>query len=192
MTRKMSRAAMNAKLAALEKPAIVTLILDMARNDPENHMFLESRFGAPTGRADHVQYCKKAIRGEFYPLRNGHPILRVAKNILSDYLRDTGDEDGALDLKIFYVELGTHFGLDYGDMTEAYYSSMVCVFEDVIKVLGRRANLRLVRKYLPRLQELVDRTQHIGWGYEFALQALLKDLKGGLPVKGARSGGVKD
>ena len=41
-----------------------------------------------------------------------------------------------LELMVFYVEQGMEIGEEYGDMYEAFYSSMELMFEHVIKMLN--------------------------------------------------------
>jgi hypothetical protein len=56
---------------------------------------------------------------------------KKAKKVLSDYKKATNDKIGLIDLMVHYVECGTNFLCEYGDMYEQYYISLESVFDNV-------------------------------------------------------------
>lgn len=101
----------------------------------------------------------------------------MAKYIISDYLRETGDADGALELRLHYVEMGTRYTNKYGDIDERFYISMETAFGDVIDELNRRRDAKLMARFRPRLEKLVRDTEDIGWGYHDGLCDMMEELE---------------
>ncbi len=78
-----------------------------------------------------------------------------------------------------YVENGTSFTLQYGDITSAFYSSLTSVYGEMADLLyseGRELYLR----FRQRIQKLADYSGRIGWGYGDFLSERAFELDGEL------------
>lgn len=179
MKRKMSNAEMTKKLSALDKPALVQLIRELARNSDENRTYLMRKLSVPEEKEKRTEHYKKMIKDEFFPADDGSARLdlRIVKYMISDYLRETGDADGALELKLYYVEMGTRYTNKYGDIDERFYISMETSFGEVIDELNRRNDAKLITQFRPRLEKLIIDTEGIGWGYHDGLCDMIEELE---------------
>ena len=93
-----------------------------------------------------------------------HPVrLSLARKAISDYRKAVGDPEGLAELMLFYVECGIRFTEEFGDIDEAFYSSMVSVFFDGMKMLNR-CDKDVIGKLLPRFEAVVHSTADMGWG----------------------------
>jgi hypothetical protein len=90
--------------------------------------------------------------------------LSRGRKAISDYKKATNDAMGTLDLMVYYVECGTQFTVDYGDIDEAFYASLESMFTQVVKTI-QHSNQETIDRFLPRLRGLVRQAQGIGWGY---------------------------
>lgn len=75
---------------------------------------------------------------------------------------------------VFYVETGEKVDNEYGDMYEAFYSSIEAMFEQIIKILNN--NTELIQKFKGRLDSIIDRSCE-GWGHKDTLMDIYKGLR---------------
>lgn len=73
-----------------------------------------------------------------------------------------------------YVECGTEFTLEYGDIDSGFYSSLTSVLQemaDLVRAEGRDYYPR----FRDRIQNLGTDTERIGWGYgDFLRETILE------------------
>ena len=65
---------------------------------------------------------------------------------------------------IYYVECGNKFTLDYGDINEAFYDSLIEMYEKAVKAVCKlpKNKKEFFRK---RLEKIMISADGIGWGY---------------------------
>ena len=81
---------------------------------------------------------KKTIKDEFFPARGfGKARLSIAKKAISDYRKMCDNEVDTIDIMLFYVEQGVKFTLAYGDINEAFYSSMEGMYEKALSAMNK-------------------------------------------------------
>ena len=70
------------------------------------------------------------------PWKNNQQIsLKDAKKAISDYKKATNDTISLIDLMVCYVEYGTEFLCEFGDIYEQYYYSLESVFSNALKLM---------------------------------------------------------
>ena len=90
--------------------------------------------------------------------------IKNAKKVLSNYRKATNDKVGLIDLMVHYVECGTDFICQFGDMYEQYYSSLESVFEGTLKLM-KQYQPQEVQRFVTRLAIVVKKAKYVGWGY---------------------------
>ena len=153
------------ELQALDKGALIGAIGDLYKLSAGNREFLAARFlSVQTGEM--LETYRKRIVHEFYPPRGmGNPKLHVARRAVADYRKATGNVVGALDLMLTYVETGTRFTNDFGDLWESFYSSMESMLDGIVDLLFKRPELYSEVNAAQRLWRLQRDAAGIGWGY---------------------------
>jgi hypothetical protein len=63
-----------------------------------------------------------------------------------------------------YVENGTQFTQEFGDINEAYYNGLESVLHEMAQLL-RKKDPALYPQFRERVQQLDTHADHIGWGY---------------------------
>jgi hypothetical protein len=63
-----------------------------------------------------------------------------------------------------YVEIGTQFTQEFGDINEAYYNSLESVLHEMTQLL-RKKDPALYPQFRERIQGLDAHAGYIGWGY---------------------------
>jgi hypothetical protein len=77
---------------------------------------------------------------------------------------------------IFYVETGTRLGEKYGDLYEAFYTSMENMFYEIIVLLNEPSNTLLKGQFKPRLNWIVEHAAE-GWGHKDMLEEYIEELR---------------
>ena len=119
-------------LVSLDKPELVALLKDLFDHSIESRAFLSARFlagGVPVAILD--KYRKRVVE-QFLPKRGfGKLDLRAARRTIRDYRKATSDLAGTVDLMLTYVESGTDFTNQFGDINESFYNSLESVLDEV-------------------------------------------------------------
>ena len=147
-----------------ETSRLIDLVADLYQLSEKNRIFLHARF---LGGSDSLQKYKKIISDCLYPdlwdEKDDFDFKRAEKAI-DDYSKATGDNDGIADLMIYYVKCGTKFTLDYGDMNETFYDTLIEMYEKAIKFVSKmpKKNRETFRK---KLKKIMESAHGMGWGY---------------------------
>lgn len=160
-------------LATKETPELLMLIKDLYALNKNNKTFIEARYLAGD---DAIEHYKKRIDDALYPdIMKDKPVsLSAGRKAISDYKKATKDTDGTIELMVLYVSTGTQFTLDYGDMYDEFYDSLISMFHSILKLLAKADDVTQ-EKFVPELADIVDSVRSIGWGYYDDLSALLND-----------------
>jgi hypothetical protein len=147
------------------KPALLALVKDLYDASPSTRDFLHARVQAEAGDGTAVERYRRTIIEQFFPPRGfGKLRLAEARNAIRDYRRATGHLAGTIDLMLTYVENGTQFTREFGDVNEAYYNSLESVLHEMTQLL-RKEDPSLYPEFRERIQRLGDHADYIGWGY---------------------------
>lgn len=146
---------------------LVAALGELYKINRQNRDFLESYAGIHEGN---IEAYKKRIEDALYPdVYSGKRLqLTVGRRAVSDYERATGNELGKLELMMHYVECGNRFTVEFGDIDEQFYSSLISMFERVVKALEKQ-NESTREAYRQRCLDVVDSSNKIGWGYHDCL-----------------------
>lgn len=174
----MTKNSLKLHLNDLNKSELIRLVEELAKLRKENLVYLEAKFAGPSELLEVIQYYKKIIQNEFYPMR-GEPKMRlsIAKKAINDFKKASQNKEAVLDLMIFYIETGTKFTNDYGDINEAFYMSMESMYGKVVNLLNKTEDARLIEYFRPRLKAIVENAEGTGWGYYENLSDLYDELR---------------
>ena len=97
--------------------------------------------------------------------------ISEAEDAISEYAMAADDPRGVAELMIHFVESGQKFTLDWGDVDEHFYDSLLEVYE---KALAQVLSLPEEEKneLRERLHDLVTSSSGLGWGYHDDLGSL--------------------
>ena len=154
----------RAQLRGWRQPALVTLIKDLYDSSSANRDFLHARFQAEqTGGAALEAYRRKIIE-QFFPSRGfGKLKLAEARKAIRDYRKAAGNAAGAVELMLTFVENGTEFTLQFGDIDGPFYNHLASVLNEMVELLCQDAEL--YPRFRERSVRLERRAGNLGWGY---------------------------
>ena len=155
-------------LKTYDQKELIQLVSEIYKLNSEVQQYVSIKFMGEESIEFSFEKAKKEIKDEFFPSKgDGRLRLVKAKKAISDFKKLTNDEDKTLDLKLYYVEMGSKFTNTYGDISSGFYDSMITMFRDVVQVCNADENV--FNKYNERLLEVVNESEGIGWGYSECL-----------------------
>ena len=149
-------------LTTWDKPALLALVKDLYEMAVENRNFIHARSEAG-GEA--LETYRSKIVEQFFPAHGfGKPKLGEARKAIRDYRKATGNFPGTAELLMTYVENGTKFTHEYGDMDERFYDSVESVLAELAALLCGEAR-GLYPQFRDRLARVEQMSENIGWGF---------------------------
>lgn len=160
-------------LSKFSERDLIGLVSDLYALSQSNKDFLEARFIKNDNTLSRYKELVKKYIAPNEPWKNNQQVsLKDAKKAISDYKKATNDKIGLIDLMICYVEYGTDFLCEFGDMYEQYYCSLESVFGNTLKLMqdleGEEAFY-----FKERLRIVVKKAEQTGWGYYDAISDML-------------------
>ncbi len=152
---------------------LIGLVADLYALSQSNKDFLEARFIKNEQVLSRYKELVKKYIAPNEPWKNNQQIsLKDAKKAISDYKKATNDTLGLIDLMVCYVEYGTDFLCEFGDMYEQYYCSLESVFSNILKLI-KNFDDEEISGFEQRLRVVVKKAEHMGWGYYDAISDML-------------------
>ena len=159
---------MNKELKKLGKEELYSLLLELSSLRKENVDFLKLKL--QSGANEAITYYKQKMKDALWQEKTN---LREARKAISDFKKISKTPEHLLELMVFYVENGIKINNEYGDMYEAFYSSMEAMFDRIIKMLN--GNKELIPTFKGRLDSIIDNSCE-GWGYKDTLMGIYEEL----------------
>ena len=109
--------AVRQQLATWEKPALLALVKDLYEAAAGNRDFIHARSKTGESGGEVLEKYRGKIAKQFFPARGyGKLKLGEARKAIRDYRKATGNLLGTAELLMTYVENGTRFTREYGDI----------------------------------------------------------------------------
>lgn len=152
-------------LTAWDKPALLALLKDLYEAAGVNRDLIHARSKTGDGGGDVLEKYRGKIVEQFFPARgDGKLKLREARKAIRDYRKATGNLPGTVELLMTYVENGTRFTHEYGDIDERFYSSVESVLDELATLLRGKAR-GIYPQFRDRLARVEQMSDGIGWGF---------------------------
>jgi hypothetical protein len=152
------------KIKDLDNSQLVELLKDLYKLADENKNFLHARFN---GNTSSLENYKKIILDSLYLDvldESDNFDFEKADKAIKAYSKATIDNEGAADLMVYYVECGNKFTLDYGDINEAFYDTLIEMYEKAVKAVCKLPKKKQ-QPFRKRLKDIMESADGIGWGY---------------------------
>jgi hypothetical protein len=152
-------------LTTWDKPALLALVKDLYEAAAENRDFIHARCQAGECGGEALEKYRGKIVEQFFPARGfGKLKLGEARKAIRDYRKATGNLPGTAELLMTYVENGTKFTHEFGDIDERFYSSVESALEELAVLLRGEAR-GMYPQFRDRLARVEQMTDGIGWGF---------------------------
>lgn len=133
---------------------------------------LREHFAAQLGlgpQEDVLAKYKAVISREFSRRGESMPRLSVARKAVLDYKKIAQSPAPLVDLMLHYVEGGVAFTNRFGDLYEAFYTSVENMYEQALKLIVQH---QLHDQFERRCAQIVAATRGTGWGFHDQLSDL--------------------
>ena len=172
-------------LATWDKPTLLALVKDLYDAAAANRDFVQARCQAGEVGGEVLKKYRSKIVDQFFPARGiGKLKLGEARKAIRDYRKATGDIPGTAELLMTYVENGTKFTHDYGDIDERFYSSVESALDELAALL-RGEGREMYPQFSERLARVEQMTDGIGWGFHDFIWSVVSQLEEELGADGA-------
>lgn len=163
----------------LESNELREVIVELCKLNPKNKQFLQLYLQ----RSDSVDIesivneAKEKIHRYFYGQSMLPKVdLSSARKTVNDYSKVLKEYPGQVaELKLNYIETGTDLTNDFGDMYEAFYSSLESMFESFCKHIIKHPTY--FNQFQDRIKNLQSACKNIGWGYHDVIDDLVFELE---------------
>ena len=157
--------AVRQQLTTWDKPALLALVKDLYDATATNRDFIQARCQPDESSGEVLEKYRHKIVEQFFPARGfGKLKLGEARKAIRDYRKATGNLPGTTELLMTYVENGTRFTREYGDIDERFYNSLESVLQELANLLRGEA-WDLYPQVKDRLVQVERMADGIGWGY---------------------------
>ena len=156
---------------------LIDLVRELYDASPANQDFLHTRLKVNEDHASALKPYLDRITGQFKIIRGDVKLnLAEARRAIREYRKATKNVPGTIELMLTYVECGTGFTLNYGDIDARFYSSLSSVLREMANLVCSEG-----RDYYPRfrdrIQKLSTDTERIGWCYGDFLRETVLEIK---------------
>lgn len=178
ITKDKNWAAIRKKLAPCLERDLLGLIAELYELSKENKNFLKARFLQDTGALERYKAHIKRYLAPNEPWKPSQQIsIREAKKAVSNYKNASSNLINLIDLMVYYVECGTNFSCEFGDMDETYYASLESMFDKAVALMKKQSTHE-VEDFIRRLRVVVQKASSFGWGYHDTISVILEDAYG--------------
>ena len=169
--------AIRPPLATWEKPALLALIKELYDAAAVNRDLLHARLLAGVNDGELLEKYRRKIAEQFFPARgSGKLRLGEVRKAIRDYRKATGNIAGTAELLMGYVENGTRFTCEYGDIDERFYNSIESALAELATLLRGEAR-GLYAQFAQRLATVEQMSDGIGWGFHDSIAAVVGSLE---------------
>lgn len=124
---------LKAKLASLDRTALLGLVQDLYGAHKDNQTFLHARFGLG---GDVLQPYRRTLNRWLWPdlMNREDTSVAKAKQAIVNYKKAVGESAGVAELMVFYCERAAGFCNDTGNDDEIYFGALVRMFGQALTV----------------------------------------------------------
>ena len=147
-------------LKTLDKDQVIALITELYKKNKAAQEYLDF-YVQPNERERFEKYRIKVVEA-FFPKRGYQLRLREGKQAISDFQKLEPAAELLTDLLLVYVETGVRFTNEYGDINEAFYTSLENTYAKALSLMRQE---KLLAQFADRTAQVVRDTSGIGWGF---------------------------
>ena len=156
----MGLADLKKELKTLDKDQLIVLVADLYKKNKAAQEYLD--FYVRPNERERFEKYRLAVVVAFFPKRGYQLRLREGKRAISDFQKLEPAAELLADLLLVYVETGVRFTNTYGDIDEAFYTSLENTYAKALALMQRE---QLLAQFADRTAQIVRATSGIGWGF---------------------------
>lgn len=153
----------KAVLSNHDRSGLLMLVADLYGLSIDNRKFIHARFAIGE---DPAKKYKDIISASMHPdiYSNKGVQIAKAKQAISDFTKAVGQGYCEIDLMIYFVEQGTDFTANFGDINAPFYDALLSMYGRATKKVKALPEEKQA-PFKERLSSVVSRADRTGWGY---------------------------
>jgi len=165
-------------LRSSDKDELEKLICELYKKDNFAENLINCKLFGDEFERQILKEYKDKMETIFFPnnLSKGFS-LSGAKKLINEYKKMTSNSQYLLDLMLYYVECGTDFTNNFGDIDMAFYNSMMNMFDNFASEIYKQPDEKIYLLFRDRLVTLSYDVRDIGWGYCDYIQEEISKLE---------------
>lgn len=169
------KAAFTKFIKSLDEKGLYNELQRLYTKIPEVKKFYEMELSPNTDKI--VAEAKAKLKKEYHPARGfGKARSSVSRKIVLDFKKIAIHQSDVIDLWLYRTEMMAQYTLDYGDMDEPFYNSLIAGFEAGCKLIEKE---KLEKAFERRCHEIIDAIYgKVGWGLDYDLITVYEDYLG--------------
>ena len=165
MIKPMTITELKKELKKLEHSELSEIILSIYKTNDKVKEILNVKFIGEKYQEELLEAYKEKMFAEFFPKNMRKiPSFKLAKAMITEF-KSVGNFEMVLDLMLYYVECGTDFTNEFGDVDGPFYDRLCSVYGQFIDQLNLKGTEDLYLKFKDRIESLISSSSGIGWGY---------------------------
>lgn len=161
------------QLNTMDKADLIALICRLYKDSKQSQSMIDIELCGNAAEEHLVVECQKQIRAAFF---GKNLSLKAARKVIGDFKKVSRNQENVAELMLTYVECGVEFTNMYGDVDEAFYSSIESVFMDYVTLLNSMAHDGCYKKHAARLAKVCYNASDIGWGFSEEIAATYYEI----------------
>ena len=148
------------ELETLDSSQLTALLVDLYKKNKAAREYLD--FYVQPNEQERFEQYRDRVVAAFYPRRGQQLRLREGKQAISDFGKLEPAAELLADLLLVYVETGVRFTNEYGNIDEAFYTSLESTYVKALTLLKQE---NLLARFADRTAQVVHDTSDIEWGF---------------------------
>lgn len=161
------------QLNTMDKTDLIALICRLYKGSKQSQSMIDIELCGNAADEHLVVECQKQIRAAFF---GKNLSLKAARKVIGDFKKVSRNQENVAELMLTYVECGVEFTNMYGDVDEAFYSSIESVFMDYVTLLNSMEHDGCYKKHAARLAKVCYNASDIGWGFSEEIAATYYEI----------------
>lgn len=165
MSKPLTLTELKKELKKMDHSDLVDLISNLYKSNDTVKEIISVKFVGEKYQAEMLEVYKEKIFAEVFPKNMKKiPSFKVAKDLITDF-KKVGSFEMILDLMLYFVECGTTFTIDFGDMDGPFYGRLCSVYGQFVDQLDAKGTEDLYLTFKKRIDNLISSSSNVGWGY---------------------------
>ncbi len=157
---------------------LLELLVDSYKKIPLLKEYITAKYGSEDIIEKIFEVYKNKVYDVFFSEKMRAQFkISDAKKAVNEFKKLCKNEKLAIELMLYYVEMGVEFTNTYGDIDEAFYNSVASMFESVVSAINKQKDPEIYYFLEDRLRAVVEDTSDIGWGFHEEISGIYYQIK---------------
>ena len=161
------------ELQNFDKSKLIEIISELYRKNKSVKQYFD--FYMNPNEKELLQTYRQKVFEAFYPTKGDRYSLKEGKQAITEFKKYEPSSELVADLMLFYVETAVQFTNDFGDINDAFYSSIGSTWLSSLTLMRKED---VLNSFSERVKKVISATENVGWGLHDYLVGIYFDFYG--------------